>query len=243
MSDSLPPPRIIGTLNEQPLHAAIKRWLARPGDRFEVPVGRYVIDIVRGDLLIEIQTRRFGALRRKLPALAADHPVRLVFPLATEKWIVRLDPAGQVLGRRKSPRRGAAVDLFAELTSLPALLAHPNVSLEVLLIHEEEQRRHDPSRGWRRGGWIIHQRDLIAVVGQQLFTTPDDLAALLPPDLPCPFTTADLARAIQRPRRLAQQMAYCLRALGVIEEVGRSRAGIGYRHASESPGDSPQNAV
>jgi hypothetical protein len=134
-----------------------------------------------------------------------------------------------MLSRRKSPKRGAPVDVFAELTSLPTLLAHPNVTLDLLLIQEEEQRLHDPARGWRRGGWITHQRHLIAVVGQYTFAMPGDLAALLPADLPVPFTTADLAAGIHRPRRLAQQMAYCLRALGVIEDVGRVHDGIRYR--------------
>jgi hypothetical protein len=39
----------IGVLREGPLHAAIKAMLAAPGDRLEVPVGRFVIDLVRAD--------------------------------------------------------------------------------------------------------------------------------------------------------------------------------------------------
>ena len=37
----------IGLLNEKPLHASLKQWYARPGDRFEVPVDGYVIDLSR----------------------------------------------------------------------------------------------------------------------------------------------------------------------------------------------------
>jgi hypothetical protein len=48
----------IGQLNEKALHASLKQWYARPGDRFEVAVGGFVIDIVRAELLIEIQTYR-----------------------------------------------------------------------------------------------------------------------------------------------------------------------------------------
>ena len=51
----------IGLINEKPLHASLKQWYARPGDRFEVPVDGFVIDIVRDNLLIEIQTRNFAA--------------------------------------------------------------------------------------------------------------------------------------------------------------------------------------
>ena len=39
----------IGVMREGPLHAAVKELLARPGDRVEVPVGRFVIDLVRAD--------------------------------------------------------------------------------------------------------------------------------------------------------------------------------------------------
>ncbi len=212
----------IGTLNEKPLHAALKAWYAQPGDRLEVPVEGFMIDIVRGDLLIEIQTGSFSALKRKLARLLETHPVRLVYPIAAQKWIVRLGEGGEVIGRRKSPRRGMVADLFAELVSFPALLDHAHLSLDVLLIHEDELRRRGEGRqGWRRGGWVIAERRLIEVVGQQRFTASGDLLRLLPDDLPEPFTTADLASALGCPRRLAQQAAYCLRESGAISATGK----------------------
>jgi hypothetical protein len=212
----------IGTLNEGPLHAALKDWYARPGDQFEVSVGDFVIDIVRGDLLIEIQTGSFTSIRRKLKALVAEHPVRLIYPVAREKWIVRLAEDGEsVLGRRRSPKRGSLEHVFGELVSFPRLLAKPNLSIEVLLIQEDELRHRDEKRGWRRHGWVVHERRLLDVVERRLFESPQDLAALLPSGLVEPWTTADLAKAAGLPRRLAQQMAYCLRKTGVIESVER----------------------
>lgn len=219
----------IGTLNEKPLHAALKAWYAQPGDRLEIALGRYVIDIVRGDLLIEIQTGGFTAIRRKLARLSADHPVRLVYPIAQQKWIVRLDEHGAPISRRRSPKHGIAADVFAELVRCPHWLAHPHAALEILFIEEEEARRFDGRRGWRRNGWVIDQRRLVAVTGQQRFDAPADLLALVPDDLDDPFTTADLAAALGRPRRLAQQMAYCLRELALITAVGTRRRSTLYR--------------
>src|SRR5687768_6709778 len=131
----------IGLLNEKPLHASLKQWYARPGDRFEVAVGGFVIDIVRDDLLIEIQTGNFSSIKSKLANLVHSHQVRLIYPIAQEKWIVRLaaDDHGRVM-RRKSPKRGRLEDLFWEMVSIPQLLSHPNFSLEVLMIQEEETR-------------------------------------------------------------------------------------------------------
>ena len=77
------------------------------------------------------------------------------------------------------------------------------------------------TRAWRRRGWVTHERRLLEVVGQRRFSTPADLAELIPPSLVQPFTTSDLASAIGKPRRLAQRMAYCLRRMGVIQAVGK----------------------
>ena len=49
------PANQISTFNEKPLHAALKAWYARAGDRLEVQVDGFIIDIVRDGLLIEIQ--------------------------------------------------------------------------------------------------------------------------------------------------------------------------------------------
>ena len=43
----------IGVLNERSLHASLKEWYAEPGDATEVKVDGYVIDLVRGERLIE----------------------------------------------------------------------------------------------------------------------------------------------------------------------------------------------
>ncbi len=56
-----------------------------------------------------------------------------------------------------------------------------------------------------------------------------DLVGLLPDDLPEPFTTADLAGKLGRPRRAAQRMAYCLRKVGAIVAVGKRGNAIEYR--------------
>src|SRR5690242_12785626 len=156
----------IGLLNEKPLHASLKQWYARPGDRLEVPVDGFVIDIVRDDLLIEIQTRNLAAINSKLCRLTRSYQVRLVYPVVQEKWIVR--SASGV--RRKSPKRGRLEDLFWELVSIPQLLSNPNFSLEVLMIREEEVRRYDGRRKrWRSKGWVIEGRRLVDVVDRRLF--------------------------------------------------------------------------
>jgi hypothetical protein len=220
----------IGTLNEKPLHAALKEWYARPGDRFEVSIDGYVVDIVRDDLLIEVQTGSFASIKRKMHVLAENHLLRLVYPIAQQKWIARLakNGSGIVASRRRSPKRGAPEQVFRELVSFPKLIVNPNFSMDVLLIREEEVRCHDGKRGWRRGGWITHERRLLDVVACQVFEGPADLLGFIPQNLTEFWTTADLAVALGQPRWLAQKMVYCLREIGAVRMVGKQGNAILY---------------
>ena len=212
----------IGTLNEKPLHEALKQWYAQPGDGQEVPIDGSVVDIVRGELLVEIQTCNFAAIRRKLEKLIVNHPVRLVYPIPCEKWILKLPyHDNATTSRRKSPKRGAFVQVFDELVSFPRLLMNPNFSIELLLIQEEEVRRYEGTRGWRRRGWVTYERRLLKVVGQRVLQTPADMHSFIPATLIEPFSTSDLAAAGPVSRRLAQKMVYCLRLMGSITPAGK----------------------
>jgi hypothetical protein len=155
-----------------------------------------------------------------------------VYPVAVDRWIVRIDSNGTVIRRRRSPRHGSLADLAAELVSFPSLLAHPAFEIEVLLIEEEEARCHVQGRCWRRAGWTTIERRLIDVRDRVVFDTGADLAVLLPDGLPDTFTTSDLAAAIHRPRRVAQQLAYCLAKVGALEGVGKRGHSVLYRVAS-----------
>ena len=219
-------------MNEKPLHASLKQWYARPGDRFEVPVDGFVIDIVRDDLLIEIQTRNFASINSKLCKLARSYEVRLVYPVVQEKWIIRLArDDGGIEVRRKSPKRGRLEDLFWELVSIPQLLSNPNFSLEVLMIREEEVRRYDGKRKWRKRGWVIEGRRLLDVVDRRLFAKSADWLPFIPDGLQS-FTTKDLATIADTRRELAQKMAYCLRHARMIELIGRQGRANLYRVAN-----------
>ena len=214
----------IGTLNEGSLHAALKERYAEPGDEFEVPLDGFVIDIARGSSLIEIQTGSFAAVGRKLDRLLDDHQILLVYPVAAGTWLER--PG---VKRRKSPKRGSVYSVFDELVSVPTLLDHPGLSLEVVLVHVTKHQIHDPRARRGRGGYRTVDRVLDEVVEVHRFDSVADLCGLLPDNLPPDFTTADLAEQAGISRDAAQKMAYCFRPLGVFEATGRTRAGVTHR--------------
>jgi hypothetical protein len=211
----------IGVLREGPLHAAVKALLIGPGDRVEVPVGRFVIDLVRADgELVEIQTGNFGPLAGKLDALLDEHRMRIVHPVAAERRIVRVDDHGEVVGARRSPKRATAVAVFDKLVAFPSLLTHPNLTVEVLLLREDHVRRPEP-RTTRRRTRDPGERRFVDVLDRVALRSADDVLALLPTLPREPFTTREFAGAVPCGTLLAQRALYCLRTIGVVEPAGR----------------------
>jgi hypothetical protein len=220
----------IGVMREGPLHAALKAMLAQPGDRVEVAVGRFVIDVVRADgELIEVQTGGFGPLSAKLDALLDEHRVRIVHPIAAQRRIVRVDEHGEILSIRRSPRRGTAIDVFDRLIAFPSLLTHPNLTVEVLLLGEDHIRAVGPVRAGRRTQ-DPGERHLREVLDRIELRGAHDVRRMLPPLPREPFSTRELASVFGCSVLLAQRTVYCLRAIEIIEAAGkRGRAPL-HRH-------------
>jgi len=219
----------IGTLNEGTLHASLKRHYASPGDAFEVPVDGFVIDLVKNpdtveESFVEIQTGSFAALGNKLDRLLSANRVLLVHPIAVTTILERPGKAS-----RQSPKHGSIYSLFDELVSIPTVLDHPNLTLEVVLHNEIRKQIHDPKMRRRRGGFRTVDRHLTEIVDIERFETVTDLMRLLPTTLPDPFTTADIAQHAGCGRQSAQRLAFCFRAASLIEEVARNKAGYQYR--------------
>ncbi len=214
----------INLQNERSLHAGLKQWYAQPQDRLEVPVDGFVIDLVRGTQLVEIQTRNFTAIRPKLQALLKDHRVHLLHPITYEKWVVQVDGKGtSVLSRRKSTYRGALTDLFEELVRLPELVKQAGFTLEFPLIREEEVRCRDGKGSKHRKKVSIKDRKLLEVISTHRFTTTRDFLQFLPPHLPQPFANRDLAAALLLPLHRCRQITYCLRKMDALTVVGKNR--------------------
>lgn len=211
-------------MTEYSLHSDIKHWYKAPEDKLEVKLNGYIIDVLRNKLLIEIQTRNFSAIKKKITKLLHNNnQVRLVYPVAKLKWIVHVSQSGELVGRRKSPKKGKLTDLFYELVHAPKLIRDKNFSLEVLFIEEEEVRCIDGKGSWRRRGVSVKDRKLLNVFGRIVLEDSEDFLNFLPPELERPFTNKLLASKMGTSVNLAQKITYCLRKMEVISVVGKKR--------------------
>lgn len=200
--------------------------LARPGDEFEVPLNGFVIDIRRGDLLIEVQTQSFASMARKLDNLLDSYNIRIVHPIAAATYLVRQDKP-----RRKSPKQGDVYAILDELVSIPTLIDHPRLHIDVALLDIDRHQIPDPKARRGRGGWRTVDKSIREVRSWHSFSCGHDVFALLPPNLPDVFTTADIAATNVTSRDGAQKLAYVLRALGLINLIDANRRGYRYQLA------------
>ena len=220
----------IGTLNEGNLHLCLKHAYAGFSDDslLEHPVNGFVADVVCGDEIYEIQTSGFGKLREKLVSYIKDYRVVVVYPITVRKYIVKHFADGRSTGR-KSPVSENLFDLFSELAYIPTLLQDDRIEIEAVFVDVEEHRTADRRRGWRRHGWVIQERRLLAINDRRRIKSMATMFDLVAPLLPMEFTTKDLATAIKRSRRLGQRAAYCFRKSGVTEICSKRGNELVYR--------------
>lgn len=138
----------IGTLSEKTVHAVMKNYYAPDTDMHEIPIENFVADIYTGQEIIEIQTRAFNKMRRKLDAFLPLYPVTIVYPIPHIKWLSWIDEeTGETSPKRKSPKTGNPYMAFIELYKIRPYLSNPNLHLKLALLDMEEYRLLN---GWSR---------------------------------------------------------------------------------------------
>ena len=211
---------------ETSLHQQLKARYAGDDGEIEVRRGRYRIDVVRDDLLIEIQHGGLAAIRDKIRALCRKNDVLVVKPIVARRRLVKLtERDGEVVSRRWSPKRGSPVDLFDELVHFTRAFPHKRLTVEAPLVEIEELRYpgHGRRRRWRANDHVVGDQLLASVSETLTLRTADDLWRLVAGEVPKPFDTAELAAAMDAPRWVAQRAAYCLREMGAARQVGKRR--------------------
>lgn len=227
---------------ETSLHRALKRLASGNEDAEEQTLAGYRIDAVVDGRLIEVQVASLFAIRRKIiDLLEQGFEVTVVKPLTARKQIIRRERrTGTEISRRWSPRRQTFLDVFSELVHFLGAFPHPNLTLELLLITEEEFRIPRPKRRIRQRDYTIADRCLVSVTDRRVIRSVDELLDLFPPAVHqlCasePFTTADLAAAAAIPRWMAQKIAFCFRQLNLWETVGKQQRAWLYQPIPPQP--------
>ena len=220
----------IGTLSEKTLHAVLKNAYAPDEDMHEIPIENFVADIYTGTEIVEIQTRQFNKMRRKLEAFLPLYPVTIVYPIAYRKWLVWIDEeTGELSNKRKSPVTGNVYTAFIELYKIKNFLTDENLKFRFALIDMEEYRLLN---GWSRDkkkGSSRYDRIPVELVEEVDIDRVEDYLRFVPYELEDGFTVKDFAKAAKIPVRLAQTVVHILRYVGVLEQIGKQGNSYCYR--------------
>ena len=220
----------VGTLCEKTLHAMLKRQYEPNLDLHEQRCMGYVADILRGEEIVEIQTRAFARLVPKLRAFLPEYRVTVVYPIPRIKWISWIDTkTGECTKRRRSPKVGTAHDALFELYHLAEFVSCPNFSLHLVFMEVEEYRNLD---GWGRGGKrgsTRRERIPLALLETVRLESLSDYRALLPQDLPEPFTVKDYEGLCRCTPRSASYAVRTLCRMGVCERM-QEKQGRAYQY-------------
>ena len=217
---------------ETSLHRQLKYHFAADSSSVEVTVDGFRIDAIDEDgALVEIQHAGLGSIRQKAKKLLANgHRLRIIKPLIGCKWIETFDRrGGQLLRRRRSPKKLVAVDIFRELIHFTDVFPSNRLTLEVLSVDCIEQRVDRVNKRRRRKQYQTLDQHLASAGASNVLRGLTDLWRLLGnPKLPRQFDTKELAECLVQPRWFAQQIAYTLNRCGATEVIGKRGNAIVY---------------
>lgn len=208
---------------ETTLHRQLKEYYCNDDCQIEVKLGRYRIDVVDGDRLIEIQHSGLAAIRPKIADLIKSHKVDVIKPIIARKKLIKLTRKnGTVQSARFSPRQGGFLDLIDELLYFTRVFPHRNLRLITPIVEIEEIRYpgHGKRRRKRAGDFVVKDRLLTKVQETHTYQVASDLWNGLP-KIKEPFDTGQLAEAMEIQRWQAQRVAYVLRHTGCLNQVGK----------------------
>lgn len=227
--DLMERPGGVGVMGEKGVHAVLKRHYQPDVSAQEIRVGRFVADAVTGDgRLFEIQTGAFAPLRRKLACFLDQYEVTVAHPAYASRWVRTIDPeTGELSARRRCGAPETVWKLFYALPAIREYLDRVNLHFRVPVLEVRELRVKGDRRRSRR------DRVPTALLGEWRFSHPSDFLSLLPPDLPEPFTSSELAAALGASPGDARMYLYLLHQLGLLDRAGRRGHSYLYVHATE----------
>lgn len=224
----------IGMMGETGVHNALKYYFVPYTDSHEVKIGGYIADAVGEDGIFEIQTASFTKLKKKLEAFLMCTRVTLVYPIAVSKRIVRYNgETGEVLSRRKSPKKGTQFNCFNELYAIRDMLLNERLTVCLVLYEAEEYRDVTLERRntWRRGARMT-ERIPVELIDEIWLQSPLDYERFIPDGLAAEFTAAEFATAAKIKAPTARKALPVLCSLGLCERFAKSGNSYLYRMMS-----------
>lgn len=224
------PENSIGVLSEKTVHAVLKNYYSPNESNHEVNTNGFIADICHANKIIEIQTRNFNTLRRKLDAFLPDYDVTIVHPITRHKTLHWINPeTGEISKGRRSPKKGSPYMVFKELYRIKPWLTDKNLHIRLVLMDIEEYKMLDGRSRDRKKGATRNDGIPVEFVEEIILDSPRDYLMFLPIELPENFTSTDLGRVSHLTTSSASLVLNILNHMNVVEQVGKRGRSYLYR--------------
>ncbi len=220
----------IGTYKENTLHNVLKNYFEPHNENHEIKIGNFVADIVGENGVIEIQTGSFNAMRKKLTAFLEVCDVTIVYPMCKVKWLYNIDDnTGEVISKRKSPKKGTVQDAFFELYRIKNFLNNERLHFKLIVL--EEAHYQTINKVSYRGKKYRIDRVPIEIIEEIDIFDKYDYKKLIPKELYTSetFTAKDFAKSSKCSHRIAQIGLNILFSIDVVERVGKDKNAFLYK--------------
>ncbi|MBE6024087.1 MAG: hypothetical protein E7231_12965 [Cellulosilyticum sp.] len=222
----------IGTLKEKTVHAVLKNYYSPNVIYQEQRIEGFVADIFTDEQIIEIQTRNFNTMRKKLETFLPLYDVTIVYPIAATKWLSWInEETGEMTSKRKSPKRGHIYQIIPELYRIKSFLGHPNLHFMLTFLDIEEYRLLNGWNHTKKRGSTRHDGIPTKLVNEIYLHVPKDFTCFLPDTLPPIFTTKDFQKAAKITTSCATTGLHILYHIGVIERIGKQGRAYLYKRS------------
>ncbi len=206
----------IGTKQERTLHQYLKYYFCENPLFHEQKLNGYIVDILKDNHIIEIQTSSFNTMRKKLETLLPNYQITIVYPIIMERTLYNFNDLGELESIRKSPKKEHPLKICKELYKINHLLNNKNLSFIGVILKINEQRIPYINRYKQKRMTRINQipYELVEIINLK---TAFDFKKLIP--FKEEFIAMDFKKKIKLSPRDTSSSLLALRNLDVIEIV------------------------
>lgn len=208
----------IGEMSERVLHRTLKKYLEKDEDFHEVFIDGFFADIFKDGKVIEIQTKAFNKLRKKLTVFLKNYEVTIIFPIIANKTLVKLSKKDdKPISARRSPSHQDEYFAMNELYKIKEFLNNKNLNIHFYYVDAIEYKYE---KKFRRE--IVKIESIPSGI-LKIFKIENvkDYLSFLPKDLKEKFTSKDLASSKKIKKEFASLYLNILSSLDLVKCVGK----------------------
>ena len=224
----------ISAFAEKSMHKMLKYYL-EPDEIFhEKKVCGHIADIYKNNMITEIQSINFSAVKEKIKHYLEykENKITFVYPVAAVRNMCWVDKkTGETSKITKSLKFIDIYKFYEEIYHIKDFMGEENFNLKILLLEVLEYKFLDGWGKFRKNNATKIDKVPVSKVGEENFNGKNDYLKLIPSKLreEGMFTVFDLKKETGMGEKAIRSFIYVMKNAGLITENGRKNRYICYK--------------